>query len=295
MATIYAPPTGFDPPEIVFTDGRYDHDATEAAEADFVTRLTAEARRVGNAGDLVGEIIRFPVADGYAQYLVWKERPLELVHLALGDAWSIPASHARGIRLADVRQHVEASKAMQAIFQGNQDWWDAQALGTVVHYDNGFGQFVRGVIVDDGGERKMQPTALVGHVITADTPVEDIREHGGWRDHEVARRTAYGDVDYGYHAKHVLTRESMRPHPGNIVESPDYSGSKLGVDPREMEPIDFDSLLPQPDDDRLAAEALCRLVNRIAHVCNRGNDREMDDRARIAEVRRLVIMHPDGI
>lgn len=41
----------------------------------------------GYNGKNVGEVIQFPVADGYAQYMVVSMRPLQLMHLPLGDAW----------------------------------------------------------------------------------------------------------------------------------------------------------------------------------------------------------------
>lgn len=51
----------------------------------------------------VGFIIHIPIADGYARYLVVKERPLTLVHIPFGDAWRAPEAHIRGLRLIDVK------------------------------------------------------------------------------------------------------------------------------------------------------------------------------------------------
>ena len=51
-----------------------------------------------------GKIVRFPYADGYALYEVVSKKPLKLKHLPYGDAWQIPATHIRGLRLADVEE-----------------------------------------------------------------------------------------------------------------------------------------------------------------------------------------------
>jgi hypothetical protein len=116
MATIYSLPEDFDPPDMIFTDGRYDHAATDAAHDVWLDRLRAEAARCGITGELVGEVVRFQIADGYAQYMVWTEKPLALVHLPIYDAWSIPTAHARGLRLTDIRAMVQRENNLRAIF-----------------------------------------------------------------------------------------------------------------------------------------------------------------------------------
>lgn len=117
MATVYATPAGFDPPDFMeaLVDGRYDHELDDRIHAEYIARLAVEARST-STGALVGEIVRFQIADGYAQYMVWKEKPLTLVHLAIHDAWSIPEAHARGLRLADVRGMVERDRALSDLF-----------------------------------------------------------------------------------------------------------------------------------------------------------------------------------
>lgn len=99
MATILAPPEGFDPPE---WDFKKDREANMKAEADYIERLATWLRST-RQGELVGKVVRFPAADSYAQYMVASEKPLHLVHLPIGDAWQIPAAHARGLRLSDIR------------------------------------------------------------------------------------------------------------------------------------------------------------------------------------------------
>lgn len=55
-------------------------------------------------GKVVGRLVSFPIADGFAIYRVAKEVPLELQHIPVGDCRAIPSAHLRGLRLVDVRR-----------------------------------------------------------------------------------------------------------------------------------------------------------------------------------------------
>ena len=63
----------------------------------------------------VGEIIRFPVADGHAEYMVASMSPLELVHLPLGDAWNFQYVHL--LTAKEVTEKIECDKKMKELFQ----------------------------------------------------------------------------------------------------------------------------------------------------------------------------------
>lgn len=67
-------------------------------------------------GSYEGVILRFPVADGYAMYLVQKTRPLTLQHIPFGDAWQIPAAHLRGLSMEDVKQQAAHNKSRRKLF-----------------------------------------------------------------------------------------------------------------------------------------------------------------------------------
>jgi hypothetical protein len=98
MAKVYAAPKGFEAPDIGYVT-RPDWREFEQA---YIDRMAEAARAQPGAGPLVGQVLRIPYADGAAQYLVWSEKPLELIWLELGDAWSVPDYQTRGLRLADV-------------------------------------------------------------------------------------------------------------------------------------------------------------------------------------------------
>lgn len=107
MAKIYGLPEGFEAPKIEYK--KYDREKEEAKEEEFLKRLSLHLRG-RHKGDIVGEEISTPYADGYARYMVESEKPFALVHLPLGDAWRADSIWERGLRLADARKMVERNR-----------------------------------------------------------------------------------------------------------------------------------------------------------------------------------------
>lgn len=81
----------------------------QADEAAYVQRIVELAKQNGDH-PLLGVIYRVPKADGYAQYVVWNTKPLELIHLDIGDAWHMSDAEARGTRLSDIQKQVDWEK-----------------------------------------------------------------------------------------------------------------------------------------------------------------------------------------
>ena len=67
-------------------------------------------------GEIVGAILRFPCADGYAMYRVSKEKPLTLQHIPYGDRWQVDPALIRGLRRVDVERMVEQNRRVSSIF-----------------------------------------------------------------------------------------------------------------------------------------------------------------------------------
>jgi len=63
----------------------------------------------------VGEIVRFPVADGHAEYMVASMKPLELVHLPLSDAWYAADVHL--LTAKEVTERLVSEKKMKELFK----------------------------------------------------------------------------------------------------------------------------------------------------------------------------------
>ena len=65
---------------------------------------------------LVGAVLTFGVGDGYAMYVVTKDKPLTVQHVPQGDCWRADACTLRGINAAYVRQVLGRTK----LFHTNQ-------------------------------------------------------------------------------------------------------------------------------------------------------------------------------
>lgn len=99
------------------TDYEKPRDEWLANENSEIEKIAKRAKRLSKSKDpIIGKEIKFPIADGYARYIVADVKPLLLIHLGIGDAYRIPVAHARGLNLADVRNHIEADKKLSAMF-----------------------------------------------------------------------------------------------------------------------------------------------------------------------------------
>ncbi len=69
-----------------------------------------------NIGDAVGEVIKWQRADGYACYMVVKEKPLQLVHINHGDGYQVEDALIRGINLKEVKQMIGHERSICEMF-----------------------------------------------------------------------------------------------------------------------------------------------------------------------------------
>jgi hypothetical protein len=106
------------PEEVAFAEpdyANYDFKREQAREVEHRERLKAWMVENGFSGEHTGKIVRFGVADGYAQYMMAdKGRSSFLVHLPYGDAY-----HYRDVEFlprAEVIRRLEAEDKLQSIF-----------------------------------------------------------------------------------------------------------------------------------------------------------------------------------
>ena len=178
-----------------------------AQEQAYIDTLVALATRA-NKGGIVGETVRFQIADGYAVYVVWSERPLQLVHVNTGDGYAISGAHMRGLTLADVRALVGQERAWQGIMDEHDAFISGLPLGAIVHYNNGFGQFIRCERVEGERGKRLMPIALIGN----------------WSDYDLPRRNVDGSVTLGYNAERIVNRDPFEPNYSSIWEAKDDKG-----------------------------------------------------------------------
>ena len=66
---------------------------------------------------LVGACLRFPRGDGFALYVVVKDRPLTVSRVPFGDDWSADDCTIRGINTGYVRQELARQKALKSLMK----------------------------------------------------------------------------------------------------------------------------------------------------------------------------------
>jgi hypothetical protein len=67
--------------------------------------------------DITNAILKFPVADGYAFYIVSKAKPLTLSLIPIGDSYQIMGAAIRGINKAFVLDHLRTKKRFESLFK----------------------------------------------------------------------------------------------------------------------------------------------------------------------------------
>lgn len=116
MATAFRPIEGM---EFNFDYSNFSPEAYHKANDKYIGRLREWVLKHTDSKDsIVGEMIRFPVADGYANYMIYRTKPFQLIHVAIGDAWEADRCLIRGLRLQDARERVKNAKSISKLFGG---------------------------------------------------------------------------------------------------------------------------------------------------------------------------------
>ena len=114
MAKIFSAPKEVKVPTLDFKDVKN----WKANDEKYIQELKNHIQSLGYTGKNVGEVIQFPVADGYAQYMVASMKPLQLIHLPLGDAWDWQYAHL--LTAKEVQEKIDQRKALKALFSKNK-------------------------------------------------------------------------------------------------------------------------------------------------------------------------------
>jgi hypothetical protein len=76
--------------------------------------LKAFVLKIRKDGKYIGRVAKFPHADGYACYMVASMRPLELIHMEVGDCWELP--HINRLTAKDIKDSIDGNDAMEKLF-----------------------------------------------------------------------------------------------------------------------------------------------------------------------------------
>ena len=112
MAKVFSAPNSIPLPQWSIKKTHQENMAEEKAYLDQLKDMLTKRKPTQK---LVGEIIRFPAADGYAEYMVASTTPLELVHIPLGDAWNFQYAHR--LTKKDVEEKIKNQKALEELFK----------------------------------------------------------------------------------------------------------------------------------------------------------------------------------
>ena len=70
-------------------------------------------------GKYVGKEVSFPHADGYARYMVASEKPFQLMHLPLGDAWHSPIVEHMTVKA--IKEKIDQDEAWRKTWEGKEN------------------------------------------------------------------------------------------------------------------------------------------------------------------------------
>jgi hypothetical protein len=177
----------------------------------------------------------------------------------------------KGFLVSDVQRSLAYSASLSNLAVDADAWWDAQPLGRMVHYHNGFGQFIRGYIDVVGGRNKFVPIALCGTWAACDLP----------------RREADGTIYEPYYARLLSAPQSesaWRPSTGCVYEfalDTGYSWTK--GDPTGLPNLD----LTVPDMTPEQAET-ARQVGIMARIADITADDSLSYEQRAADIKNLA-------
>lgn len=119
----------------------------------------------------------------------------------------------------EITRAASLDRTVSRLAEQHTDWWASQPVGSIVHYANIQGRsWVRGKIVEHGGEHMMLPLALVGD----------------WYKGDLPHRLVDGSIYLPYHADHIRNQKTMKPNASNM-----YEEDLRGPDPRGLPEIDL--------------------------------------------------------
>lgn len=78
----------------------------QKATAEWVAKVAKWAKQNGK-GSMAGKVYKTPVADGYAEYVVFSGAPLQLIHLPIYDAYRALPATERGLKASDIKASLD--------------------------------------------------------------------------------------------------------------------------------------------------------------------------------------------
>lgn len=80
------------------------------AQDEYLEGLAAHCKAANSADPYAGRIARFPVADGFAVYVVSSLKPLKLVHVDIGDGWHY--QYINRLNATDIKNNIDRNSKL---------------------------------------------------------------------------------------------------------------------------------------------------------------------------------------
>lgn len=141
-------------------------------------------------------------------------------------------------------------RKIQEINQENESFYESLQPDQIVHYHNGFGNWVRCVVTRKNNQNVLTPIALLGN----------------WEKHELPKRQLDGSIHLGHHAKQIQDKETFSPHYSNIWESKHHLHA-IYPDPSKLTPINLD--LPEMTEEEKANSKLWGKIEEIQQILSK--------------------------
>lgn len=169
-------------------------------------------------------------------------------------------------------EEIKRALAWKAAFQRNDDegerFFAGLKLGQIVHYYNGFRNFVRCEVIRVNGKNLLQPIALVGE----------------WRKMDLPRRNLDGTIEPGYYGKKIFNRTgAWQPSVGCVYEASERVRREHPVDPGTLPPISLTVPDLTPAEEETAAKHT--KLNAIRKALD---DYRADPDAQLARVKEIL-------
>jgi hypothetical protein len=150
----------------------------------------------------------------------------------------------------EITASVSWNTCLTDLYSASEAFYASLKPGQTVHYHDGFGQYVRCIVVRDGSETKLKKVALVGN----------------WKERDLPHRMNSGEVYISYHVKSVLDGELFRPSASNIYE---HKVSEPGPDPSTLPA--FDLTIPTATPEEAEKARLNHVIQSLYNALNEGD------------------------
>lgn len=114
MGKVYAPPIECGNPPIF--DVKKPVPELLAEYAAYEQRIVAWCRQHGS-GPEAGRIVRFPIGDGQASYVIESLKPVILIHVPTPDSYQFP--YIERLTAKDVRERIQQEESIAELFGRN--------------------------------------------------------------------------------------------------------------------------------------------------------------------------------